>query len=59
MAYEVLPAFFAAALGFMKLEPPTGAVVELGEQGQIVESRTDLEKLAFWLMKRKDAACSS
>lgn len=46
----------AAALGFMNQDTPTRAVVELEEQGQVAESRSDPKMPSFPLMKRKDAA---
>lgn len=54
---ETVPDSVMAALENTKPEPMTRAVVEIGEQGQVVESRSLSETLGFLLMKINDAVC--
>lgn len=53
--FQSLSESITAALGIIKPEPPTTAVVELGKQGQMMESRPHPETLISWLMQRKVA----
>lgn len=55
-ASESLPDSVAVALGIMKLDSLTRAVVELDKLLQVVESRPHPGLLLFSLLERKDAA---
>lgn len=51
--FEMLPNSTAAALGIIRPEPLTKAVVEINEQEQVLESRPHPEKPLSALRKRK------
>lgn len=53
--FQILPDSIAAALEIMKPERPASAVVELDEEGQLVESRLHPEAPTSSLMKRNGA----
>lgn len=53
---ESLPDSVVAALGIMKPEPPTRAVLKLDERELVVDSRTHSVTSGSLVMKRKDEA---
>lgn len=57
--FESLRDFVAAALGIMKPEPPARTVVELDDQGKLMESKAHPEMPVCLLVKKKGMVLSA